>query len=166
MKLGDPGRMLHRLAAAFAIGGGLVLCLLATLVVTSVLGRILLLRPVPGDFEIVGIGTAISVFLCLPYGQVRRGHVTVDLFLARAPAALREALDRGADLLFALLALGFSLRMVAGLGDLFRQGDVTMIVTIPLWYALPFGIASLTLLGCCCLYTAVRGPQAFERFAA
>jgi hypothetical protein len=41
-----------------------------------------------------------------------------------------------------------------------------MIITIPLWYALPFGIASLALLGCCCLYTAIRGPHAFEGIAA
>ncbi|MCC6201864.1 MAG: TRAP transporter small permease [Gammaproteobacteria bacterium] len=157
----DPGPALSRLAVAFALGGGLILCILAGLVVVSVLGRLLFVHPIPGDFEIVGIGTAIAVFLCLPYGQVRRGHVTVDLVLARTPAALREALDRAADLLYALLSFAFAVRMISGCADLLRQGDVSMIIAIPLWYALPFGIAALLLLGCCCLYTAVRGPHAF-----
>lgn len=145
---------LFRLATGFAICGGIVLSLVSLLVVISVLGRMLFLLPVPGDFEIVGMGTAISIFLFLPYCQLRRGHVTVDLFLSHGSARLQRILDRCADCLFALLSLAFAQRMTVGFGEFLRQGDVTMIVSIPLWYAYPFAIASLLLLTACCLHTA------------
>ena len=56
-------KQLHNLSSAFAIVGGATLIILVILVVTSIIGRAIFSRPVPGDFEIVAIGTAISVFL-------------------------------------------------------------------------------------------------------
>lgn len=153
-------RLLHKLAAGFALLGGFVLCLLALLVVTSIVGRMLFLMPVPGDFEIAGIGTAIAIFLCLPYCQLQRAHVTVDVFLAHAPERVRRLLDAIANLAFALIALAFAWRMSVGLGDMLRQWDITMIVGIPLWIAFPFGIAAFLLLGVCCVYTAVEDLRA------
>ena len=60
-------KQLHKLSSVFAIAGGTTLIILITLVVTSIIGRAIFSRPVPGDFEIVAVGTAISVFLFLPY---------------------------------------------------------------------------------------------------
>ena len=149
------GPWLHRLANYFVILGGIMLCAMALLVVVSVSGRVLFLRPVPGDFEIVGLGTAIAIFLMLPYCHLQRGNVTVDLFLARAPARLRAILDALAGIVFGVIALAFTWRMIFGLGDMWRQGDITMIVGLPLWWVFPFGIVSFALLALCCFYTAI-----------
>ena len=66
---------------------------LAGMVVVSVLGRWLFSAPVFGDFEMVGMGTAIAVFLYLPYCHMRRGNVIVDLFLSRTPKRLQIFFD-------------------------------------------------------------------------
>ena len=143
-----------QLAQLFALAGGLLLCGLAALVVASILGRIFLARPVPGDFELVALGTAISIFLCLPYCQLQRGNVTVDLFLSGASSGLRQILDGIAALLFAVLAILFAWRMGLGLVDAVRYQDVSVILGVPLWWAYPPAVMSFALLAVCCLITA------------
>ncbi len=147
----------ERAARAAAILGGLVILAMAMIVLASVLGRELLARPVPGDFELVGFGMAISAFLCLPYCQLTRGHLVVDFFLARAPAGLRAGLDVLAAVLSGVIALLFAWRMAAGLRDAFVFRDISVILGLSWWWAYPFMVASLLLLAASCLLTAVRG---------
>jgi TRAP-type C4-dicarboxylate transport system permease small subunit len=150
------GRLLHRLASAFAVAGGGLLVLIATLVVTSIIGRAFFDRPVPGDFEIVGIGTAVAVFLFIPYCYLQGGNVAVDIFVAHMPAPVRLLTDTIVALLFGGVALLFAWRMTLGLRDVFHYADVSMIVGLPLWWAYPFAIASFGLLSVSSFYTAFR----------
>ena len=150
------GRALESIASVFVLTGGGLLSMMSLLVVVSVLGRLLFSRPVPGDFEIVAIGTAISAFLSLPYCHLKRGNVSVDLFLANAPVRVRATLDGLAAVLFGGIALVFAWRMSLGLKDVLHYRDVTMILGIPVWLAYPFGIASFGVLALSCAYTALR----------
>jgi TRAP-type C4-dicarboxylate transport system permease small subunit len=151
------GRILNRLAAWFAVAGGAVLVAITTLVVISILGRSLFARPVPGDFEIVGFGTAVAVFLFLPYCYMQRGNVAIDVFLRHTPARVQRVMDAFAALLFGAVAALFAWRMSLGLMDTFSYGDISMIVGVPLWWAYPIGVASFALLCLGALYTAVYG---------
>jgi len=78
----DPvGRMLYRIAKWLAIFGGIVLSAMALLTTASVIGRSIFLQPIPGDFELVAIGTGLAVFAFLPWCQIVRGNVMVDFFM-------------------------------------------------------------------------------------
>jgi TRAP-type C4-dicarboxylate transport system permease small subunit len=155
-------RVIYRLAKAFAVAGGLLLCILSGLVVASIIGRALFGLPVPGEFELVAIGTAVVVFLCLPYCQLQRGNVTVELFLSGASSRLRCGLDMMASGLFLLLALLFAWRMSAGLVDAIYYRNVSVILGIPLWWAYPPAVASFLLLAASCLVTAAEDLQWWE----
>jgi len=155
MAPGAFGERLHRLSSAFAILGGVVLVLMTVLVVASVLGRAIFSRPVPGDFEIVGIGTAVSVFLFLPYCYLQRGNVAVDIFISHMPPGVQCVMDLLAGALFGTIAGLFSWRMLFGLADTIRYADSSMIVGLPLWWAYPFGVASFGLLAVSCFYVAL-----------
>ena len=150
------GAQLRKLAAAFAVVGGAILISLVVLVVTSILGRAAFSRPVPGDFEIVAVGTAIAVFLFLPYCYLERGNVAVDIFISHMPRRVQCIMDVLAALLFGFIAGLFSWRMVYGFSDTLANQDISMILGFPIWIAYPFGIASFTLLAVSCLYTAVE----------
>ncbi len=63
------------------------------IVTASVLGRWLFSTPIPGDFELAQIGTAIAVFAFLPYCQIVRGNIVVDTFTSRLPARFRGRMD-------------------------------------------------------------------------
>lgn len=149
-------QIVEKTARWFALAGGGLLAAIATLVVISVLGRVLIGRPVPGDFEIVATGTAISVFLCLPWCQLQRGNLIVDLFLARISSRVVAWLDLLAATLLGLLAVLFAWRMALGLRDAIAYEDVSVILGFPLWWAYPFAVSSFLLLACACAVTASR----------
>lgn len=153
----DPvWRVLHAACFAAMLTGGVLICGLTAVVVVSVVGRWLLSAPVPGDFEIVGMGTAVAVFLFLPYCHIQRGNVLVDLFLSRAPVRLQAACDVAADLLLGFIAGLLAWRLSLGGGDLLRYGETSLILGVPIWWAFPFAVAAMALLAVCCAYTALR----------
>ena len=157
----DFGEGLRKLSAAFAVVGGSILVFLVVLIVTSILGRALFSMPVPGDFEIVAVGTAMAVFLFLPYCYLNRGNVAVDIFISRMPRRVQSVMDLFAALLFCLIAGLFAWRMIYGLADTFGNRDISMILGFPIWIVYPVGIASFTLLSVSCFHTAV---DTFRRF--
>jgi TRAP-type C4-dicarboxylate transport system permease small subunit len=148
------GRALHGLSYGCAIAGSLAMAGLIAMVVASVIGRALFSTPVYGDFELVSMGTALSVTLFLPYCHLRRGNVIVDLFLANAPQAVRSGCDVFAGLLLGAMAVLLTWRSVLGGIDMGMHHDVTMILAVPVWWVFPPIVLSLALLASCCLYTA------------
>ena len=90
-----------RVARALAIVGGLLSVASALLVTTSVTLRWLGFGSINGDFELVQIGVALSVFCFLPLTQARRGNIMVDTFTGWLPAGERRLLDALWDITFA-----------------------------------------------------------------
>ena len=160
----DPaGRVLRALAYGLAIFGGVLIVALALMVVVSVLGRALFDTPVYGDFELVAMGTAIAVSAFLPYCHLQRGNVILDLFLARAPASVRGLCDVLGSVLLAVIAGVLAWRTALGTADMIAYEEVTMILAIPVWWAVPVVLASLALLSLSALYTAFRDLRGLVR---
>jgi hypothetical protein len=82
--------------------GGAVALAVAAVVVVSVLRRWLFSQPIPGDFELAQIGTAVAVFAFLPYCQVVRGNIVVDTFTSGLPARVRGRIDALWDVVYAV----------------------------------------------------------------
>jgi len=74
------GRVLELGSTALALVGGLVLTALMLMSIGSIAGRWLFSRPLPGDFELVEIGSGLAIFLFLPACQLRGANVIVDFF--------------------------------------------------------------------------------------
>ena len=155
------GHLLHRLTAAGAIFGGLVLVALILVTIASILGRALFALPVPGDYELVELGVATAVFAFLPYCQMQRGHVVVDLFTMRAPPALRAALDRLGGLIFAGIAALLCWRLWLGGLDYRLYQETSMILGLPVWWGFVPATFFCALLALTALYTAF-GPALNE----
>mgnify|MGYP001052334474 CR=1 FL=1 len=151
----DPvGRALLAGAHAFALLGGIIMVGLAGMVVVSVFGRWLFSAPIFGDFEMVAMGTAVTVFLYLPYCHMRRGNVIVDLFLSRTPKRLQIFFDVIGAIALGVIAGMLSWRMTVGGLETLETNETTYILALPLWWAFPFGVLAMGLLALCCLYTA------------
>jgi TRAP-type C4-dicarboxylate transport system permease small subunit len=130
---GPAGRMIHRLAEAVAVLGGL--CLLAAAILTGIsISGSLLYKPLPGEIELVEILCGLAVFAFLPYCQLRKGHVGVDLFIgAFGPKAINWTQLIG-DVIITLLLAIVAWRHWIGTMDKFRNGEFTTILFIPLWW--------------------------------
>jgi TRAP-type C4-dicarboxylate transport system permease small subunit len=153
------GVVIGRLAMGLALLGGLVLVALAVLTVVSVTGRTLVglgLGPVPGDFELVEAGCAFAVFSFLPWCQFRRGHVTVDVFVARIGRHGLAWLSLTGNALLTISALLIAWRLQAGLADKLSYGETTFILQMPVWYGYAAAIVGAWLFALTGAYTIWR----------
>jgi TRAP-type C4-dicarboxylate transport system permease small subunit len=141
-----PAALLRRAIEVWALLGGLVLVAIALMTSWSAASSWLFGRPLPGDFELVEMLVAVSVFMFLPYCQLVGANVSADLFTAGAGPRTIAALE----LLGAAVALTFGLlllwRMYEGLLDYRQYVETTTILKIPIWYAYLPALASLALL--------------------
>lgn len=151
----DPiGRFLLAWSQLSALGG--IALLLAVCVVSSwsVIGRALFESPVMGDVEMVQIGCSLAIASFLPYAQMKNAHVIVDFFTHNAGPRVRAWLDMLAAILLAAASAWLAWRSLAGAIDAYNNGESSMILGWPLWWAhvtIAPGFALLTLTA---LYTA------------
>ncbi|HBM14118.1 MAG TPA: hypothetical protein DD390_15605, partial [Rhodospirillaceae bacterium] len=84
-------RLLSLLATLLLIAGTVALVLMATHVVSDVVGRLFFNHPVYGTTEIVSFYYMVGA-VCLPlaYMELRDEHITVDVFYQKMPLMMRR----------------------------------------------------------------------------
>lgn len=131
-----PPPWMDRIARAIAICGGLFMLAAAAMVTTSVLMRWLFKSGIRGDFEMVQIATAVAVFAFLPLCQIRRGNVFVDTFTLRTPTWFNRGLDRLWDIVYAGFAFLIGWRLILGGADAISSRTSSMVLAIPVGWAI------------------------------
>ncbi len=155
-----PPSFFDRFCALLATIGGLLLLLAATVTVISVLGRYFLSSPIRGDIEIVALLMAAAIALFLPYCQLQKGNVIVDVFTERAPLAIRTWLDVLASLTVAAVAAVIAWRMGIGGVELRGANDESMVLRLPTWIGFIVVVPSFALLALASLVAAWRDRKA------
>ena len=145
-----------RLARVLALLGGFLLVGLAGLVTTSVLLRWSGGQGVNGDFELVQMGLAVAVFAFLPLCQAHRGNVAVETFTTRLPDSLQAALDVVWDLLYAAFAAFIAWRLSIGAVEAMSSGTTSMVLGLPIHYAIGLCAAMAGFLAAIAVLTAIR----------
>jgi TRAP-type C4-dicarboxylate transport system permease small subunit len=155
-KLPRAPALLETTAKSLALAGGAVALAVAGVVVASILGRWLFSAPIPGDFEVVQIGTAIAVFAFLPFCQAVRGNIVVETFTVRLPARLRRRADAISDGIYAAAMALVAACLTRGTLDTFSSGEVSMVLRIPVWPGIAFGALCSAFVAIVSLATAYR----------
>lgn len=136
--------------------GGIISMVMAALVTVSVLGRWLFDQGVPGDFEFVQMGTAVSVFFFLVACQAKRGNIVVDTFTGFLSTRQRNRLDAVWDVVFAMMMALLAYCAVLGAYEAYANHALTMVLQFQTWPALAICAALLIFLVVVCLWTARR----------
>ena len=153
----DPvGRVLFQVSRLFAIFGGFILCAMAVLTTLSVSGRAAFSAPITGDFELIAIGTGVAVFAFLPYCQLVRENVIVDIFMSKAPFKIRTFCDLIGNFLYVVIIMLMLWRLPLGGIELYDNDQMTLILEVPQWWTFPLAILCLILLLAVNIYTVVR----------
>lgn len=162
-------RLVGAAALAAALLAGAALTFVTLMTVTSIAGRNLIaagLAPVPGDVEMVEMATAFAVTACLSWCQWKRGHVTVDIFLARLGPRFNAAVDTLTNALMTAAAALVAWRAAVGLqgklGTGFAQ-ETTFILGIPLWYGYAALLAGACLFTLTSAWTVIRSAHEARR---
>ncbi|MET0605193.1 MAG: TRAP transporter small permease [Beijerinckiaceae bacterium] len=149
-----PLALFERVARTIALAGGVLSLCTACVVVLSVLLRWANIGSVPGDFEIVQMATAITVFCSLPLCQLHRGNIMVDTFTNFLPRRVTTAIDAMWDLVYAGLMLILAFSLAQGARDVIRNGTSTMVLGLPLWPAIALASALTLVLALTAVTTA------------
>ena len=152
-------RVLELLAKLCAIVAGLILTGITLMTCASLIGRNTTGWTLVGDFELTGVAAGAAIALFLPWCQVRRGHIIVDFFTARASARTNAFLDR-----FGALLLGLGIALLAwrtGIGGLssWKSQSTTMMLGFPEWVTYAFMVPPMVLTALIALLQAARGFQ-------
>lgn len=141
------------------MAGGAALIVAVALTVVSIAGRGLIavgLGPIPGDLELVEAGTAFAVLAFMGLCQFHRGHVTVDLFLARLGRRPNALVDVIANLLMTGAAGVIAWRLLLGLLDKRGYGETTFILQFPVWWSYAAALLGAVVFTLVCAYTVWR----------
>ncbi|PKO41386.1 MAG: TRAP transporter small permease [Betaproteobacteria bacterium HGW-Betaproteobacteria-6] len=120
----------------------------------SVLGRSLFGQGIPGDYELVQMLSAMGIAMCLPYCQLRKGHVFVDFFTLWAPASIKRYLDAFGGILLAGCAFLLAWRIWQGMLDMREYEETSMVLGLPIWWGYIPVVPAFALLGVTALHTA------------
>lgn len=152
--LGLWGRRIHWLTQAFAVVGGAGFILLVLMSLVSIIGRKIASAPIPGDIEIMQMGSAVAAAAMLPFCEMERHHLRVDFFTTRFSEPARHRLDALSHLLLALVATVVAWRTAAGALSLKEAGEASMMLMWPVWTVVAALVPSFLLLAIAGLYNA------------
>jgi TRAP-type mannitol/chloroaromatic compound transport system permease small subunit len=153
---GPWGRRLLVLSKAFALAGGTLLVALVVMSVASIVGRKLFSMPVPGDIEIMQMGTAVAAAALLPYCEMLGKHLRVDFFTAHLRAGPKAVLDGIANLLLGFVGALVAWRTAAYTISIWQAGETSMVLGWPVWPATALIVPSLIMFALAGWYNAMQ----------
>lgn len=149
---------ISKLAKTTAIFGGLVLLALIILTTVSIAGRVLNdvlhsdaaqnvlgglaqsmldlgVGEVSGSYELLEAGIAFAIFSFFPICQLNGAHATVDVFTSHLPERLSRMLTAFWEVALTAALLLISLQLFGGVQRYFGNGETTLFLQFPLWWA-------------------------------
>ena len=150
-------RLLSTLARLCAVLAGVLLTVITLMTCASLIGRNTTGWTLVGDFELSGAAAGAAIALFMPWCQVRRGHILVDFFTARASAATQALLDRCGVLLLALVMPLLAWRTTLGGLNAWNTQSTTMMMGLPEWIVYAGMVPPLALTALIALLQALRG---------
>lgn len=149
--------LLERLARLSALLAGALIVGVALLTCVSLIGRNTTGTTLAGDFELTGVAAGAAIALFLPWCQLRRGHIIVDFFTARAGARTNALLDRFGALVLGLMLALIAWRCTVGGLSAWRNRSGTMMLNFPEWIVYAVMVPPLGLAGVIAVAQFARG---------
>lgn len=132
----EAGRWTDRIVRGLALIGGLLLAALGIMQVLSIVLRASIGKPIQGDFELIQLGTAVVVFCFLPISILHRHNFIVSLLTDHLPARAQRVLAAIASIVFLAIAAILLWRMSLGSIEIRAVGEHTLVLGLPIWWAL------------------------------
>lgn len=146
---------LGRATRLLALLGGLVMLAAAILVCVSVALRRITSHSVPGDFEYVQMAVALAAFAFFPHAQWRRVNIFVETFTSALPKRVQTGIDALWDLIYAAFAGLMAWLLLQGAVETIRNATTSMVLGLPIGWAIAAVSVMTALLAIVCVATAV-----------
>jgi TRAP-type C4-dicarboxylate transport system permease small subunit len=137
-----------------AVSGGVLFIGLIVMSLVSIIGRKLGFGSVNGDIELMQAGTAVAATAFLPYCTLLGEHIKVDFFTEGMRESLKRPIDGLAELLLAVISAILTWRTVLSAISIHEAGEVTTLVSLPVWIPVAALVPGLALMVVCAAYRA------------
>jgi TRAP-type C4-dicarboxylate transport system permease small subunit len=138
----------YKLSALLNVAGVSMTLLMAVLIVTDILGRLLFNLPLQGSYELVEYIMGLAIAFSISYTQVQGAHINIPTLVEILPRKLRRLMERFINLVgFAVLAL-ISVQSFIKAGMEVKAGTTSAVLYIPVYpfrYACALGFTLLAL---------------------
>ena len=151
--------MLESLAKASAILAGLLMTVITLMTCVSLIGRNTTGATLAGDFELTGVAAGAAIALFMPWCQLRRGNIIVDVVTAKASERTNAALDRLGALLLGLVFALLAWRTTLGGLNAYSSQSGTMMLGFPEWVVYAAMVPPFILTTVIALYQAATGAE-------
>jgi TRAP-type C4-dicarboxylate transport system permease small subunit len=111
---------------------------------------------VPGDIEVMQMGTAVGSAMMLAYCEMARHHLRVDFFTTKLAKKHRDRLDAFSHLLIAVISMLMAWRTAVAAISLKEAGEISMMLSWPVWPAVALLVPSFVVLALAGLYNAAH----------
>ncbi|WP_159098115.1 TRAP transporter small permease [Parazoarcus communis] len=139
-------------AKGMALIGGFLFIGLICMSLVSIIGRKIGFGSVTGDIELMQAGTAVAAAAFLPYCTLLGEHLKVDFFTEGMQSRLKRSIDGFAELLVAIFAGVLAWRTALAAISIHEAGEVTPLVSLPVWIPVAALVPSLAMMGVCAAY--------------
>jgi TRAP-type C4-dicarboxylate transport system permease small subunit len=159
-------KALESLAKFCAVAAGVLLVAITLMTCLSLGGRNTTGWTIVGDIEITAAAAGAAVALFLPWCQVKRSHIIVDFFTAKASAQTNARLDRVGALITALVLGLMAWRSIVGGMNAWTSNEASMMLNLPNWIVYALMIPGFVLAAVIALVQVVRGVDVADEGAA
>ncbi|MEO0278865.1 MAG: TRAP transporter small permease [candidate division WOR-3 bacterium] len=131
----------RHLAYVSYLTGSVALCFVIGLMMTDVISRRLLSRPLAFSYELSCLAFLVSAWSGVLNSTASDQHISIDFIYMRLSSPVRAVLSLAFSITSCtMLALG-ALALVAYVVDLYASGRSTEVMRLPLW---PFALVAMT----------------------
>ena len=150
------GRVLYKYSAALAIFGSLIIGFMALSISLSVIGRATGIGSISGIYDLIEIWTSTAIFAVLPYCQLMKDNVIVDVILNRFSVRVKAICDAIGSAVFVLIGILLTWRLIYGGFDMYTNNESFTTIGFPRWLSFPYATLCMLLLIAVCIYTLSR----------
>lgn len=150
------GRVLYTYSAALAIFGSFIIGFMGLSITVSVIGRATGIGSITGIYDLIEIWTCTAIFAVLPYCQLMRENVIVDIILNRTSVRTKAICDAAGSAIFLLIGILLTWRLIYGGIDMYNNNESFTTIGFPRWLSFPYSALCMALLIVICVYTFAR----------
>lgn len=155
--------LLKKLSSCFAYVAFFSIIIESLVVFFSVLGRVFFSTPLVGDYELVQFFSLLAISFSLPYAFLNKSNIIVEFFTERVSSKkIVYYLDCFANFASFISLIFLSLLSFSSLVDVYKSGQTTIILEIPLYaYYLPivFGMILAFCISLFMFFEKLRGMK-------
>ena len=149
--------VINKLSISFEVVAGSCLAFMVLVTLYDVIAR-QFKHPLIGGMELISFGGAVVIGFALPYAQIKKANIYVDLLVEKLAKPARITLRTVTSIIGIMLFLYLGYNFIIYGLDLIRTGEVSAGFRLP-YYPITFGLALASFLQAIAMFSGLMNER-------